>query len=211
MNYLTLFDAGDVKYLADNLSERQLHKEIHNADILSWRANQLEEGEQDLSNNKPPTIVLALDGDEAGQAKTATAIRNIIDFNNNRAWQMPIYSPKEALYWEDFKKTCELALELKRLLNPRRTMPQTGSFSIQATKEKNDIVDVVGRYVKLRKSGKEYVGLCPFHSDKQPSFEVNPQKQLFYCFSCQAKGDVIKFIMDIERIDFKEAVNLLSG
>ena len=75
---------------------------------------------------------------------------------------------------------------------------------------KIDIVSVISRYVKLKKRGRNFVGLCPFHDDKNPSFVVSPEKQIFHCFGCGASGDVIKFLMRIEGIDFKEAVRILA-
>ncbi len=75
---------------------------------------------------------------------------------------------------------------------------------------KVDIVNVIGRYVKLKKQGINFVGLCPFHHEKTPSFVVSPSKQLFHCFGCGTGGDVVKFIMMIEGIDFKEAVSTLA-
>jgi DNA primase len=73
-----------------------------------------------------------------------------------------------------------------------------------------DIVSVISRYVKLKKRGRNYVGLCPFHDEKTPSFVVSPEKQIFHCFGCGASGDVVKFIMRIEDIDFKTAVKELA-
>ncbi len=73
-----------------------------------------------------------------------------------------------------------------------------------------DIVNVISRYVKLKKRGRNYVGLCPFHDEKTPSFVVSPEKQIFHCFGCGASGDVVKFIMRIEDVDFKTAVRDLA-
>ncbi len=73
-----------------------------------------------------------------------------------------------------------------------------------------DIVSVISRYVKLKKRGRNYVGLCPFHDEKTPSFVVSPEKQIFHCFGCGASGDVVKFLMRIEDIDFKTAVKELA-
>jgi DNA primase len=81
---------------------------------------------------------------------------------------------------------------------------------IQQVREAHDIVDVVSAYVTLRKRGKSHIGLCPFHSEKTPSFSVVQEKQFFHCFGCHAGGDVIKFIMDIEGFTYIEAVKHLA-
>ena len=73
-----------------------------------------------------------------------------------------------------------------------------------------DIVDVISESVLLKKTGKNYVGLCPFHSEKTPSFTVSPQKQIFYCFGCAAGGNVFSFIMKRDGISFPEAARILS-
>ncbi|MCR4429859.1 MAG: DNA primase [Tepidanaerobacteraceae bacterium] len=73
-----------------------------------------------------------------------------------------------------------------------------------------DIVDVISQYVSLQKRGDNYVGLCPFHSEKTPSFHVSAEKQLFYCFGCGAGGNVFTFLMKKENINFPEAVRLLA-
>src|SRR5436309_11923907 len=73
-----------------------------------------------------------------------------------------------------------------------------------------DIVRTVGEYVPLRKAGRRHVGLCPFHAEKTPSFSVDEQKQLFYCFGCGAGGDVFKFVMLHEKLEFPEALKLLA-
>jgi DNA primase len=71
-------------------------------------------------------------------------------------------------------------------------------------------LEVIGRYVSLRRAGREYSGCCPFHDDKHPSFSFNEQKGLFYCFGCQASGDVIDFIRLIENCSFREALSILG-
>lgn len=77
-------------------------------------------------------------------------------------------------------------------------------------RSKNDIVDVVSAYVKLERRGNRYVGLCPFHGEKTPSFHVIPNMQIFHCFGCKAGGDVFKFLMDKEHLSFYEAVVQLA-
>lgn len=73
-------------------------------------------------------------------------------------------------------------------------------------REKVNIVDVISQYVKLEKRGKDYLGLCPFHSEKTPSFSVSEQKQFFYCYGCHKGGDAISFIREMDGVSFQEAV-----
>ena len=81
---------------------------------------------------------------------------------------------------------------------------------IDQIRDANDIVDLISEYVPLKKRGKNYVGLCPFHTEKDPSFNVIPTKQIFYCFGCQEGGNVIHFLMKHEKLGFVEAVKLLA-
>jgi DNA primase len=81
---------------------------------------------------------------------------------------------------------------------------------IRQVKEANDIVEVLGGYVTLRPVGPTFKGLCPFHDDHRPSFDVDPRRQRYRCWSCQKHGDVITFIQEHERIDFREALELLA-
>ena len=74
-----------------------------------------------------------------------------------------------------------------------------------------DIVDVIDRRVKLKKTGKNYSARCPFHDEKTPSFSVNPEKQFYYCFGCGAGGNALGFLMDYENLDFPQAVDNLAG
>jgi DNA primase len=77
--------------------------------------------------------------------------------------------------------------------------------------ERVDIVEVIDRRVKLRKSGKNYTARCPFHEEKTPSFSVNPDKQFYYCFGCGAGGNALGFLMDYENLDFPRAVEALAS
>ena len=81
---------------------------------------------------------------------------------------------------------------------------------IEEIRQRADIVDVISDYVKLRRSGRNYKGLCPFHQEKTPSFVVSPEKQLFHCFGCGAGGNVFTFLMRQERMSFYEAVKALA-
>ena len=76
--------------------------------------------------------------------------------------------------------------------------------------DRTDIVDVVDRRVKLKKAGKNYSACCPFHQEKTPSFSVNPEKQFYYCFGCGAGGNALGFLMDYERMEFREAIESLA-
>ena len=77
-------------------------------------------------------------------------------------------------------------------------------------RQRADIVQVVSGYMQLKRNGRKYWGLCPFHGEKTASFSVDAEQQLYYCFGCKAGGSVIQFIMDIERMDFQEAVRFLA-
>ena len=89
-------------------------------------------------------------------------------------------------------------------------MPLYPEYIIREVADKNDIKDVVSDYVTLKKAGSSYVGLCPFHNEKTPSFSVSPQKGIFHCFGCGEGGNVIHFLMKIERIPFTEALERLA-
>ena len=88
-------------------------------------------------------------------------------------------------------------------------MAEAGSFA-DRVKQQADIVRVVGEYVRLKKSGQNFVGLCPFHSEKTPSFAVHPVKQIYHCFGCGVGGDVFKFVMEVEKLAFPEAVRAVA-
>ncbi|TLS50354.1 DNA primase [Paenibacillus antri] len=90
---------------------------------------------------------------------------------------------------------------------------RTGSIPedvIQSVLEKTDIVELIGRTVSLARSGRGYLGLCPFHSEKTPSFNVLPEKRIFHCFGCGAGGNAIRFLMKSEGLSFPEAIRALA-
>ncbi len=88
-------------------------------------------------------------------------------------------------------------------------MAEAGSFA-ERVKQQADIVRVAGEYVRLKKTGKDFSGLCPFHQEKTPSFTVSPIKQIFYCFGCGKGGDVFNFIMEMEKCEFSEALRMVA-
>lgn len=88
-------------------------------------------------------------------------------------------------------------------------MAEAGSFA-DRVKQQADIVRVVGEYVRLKKSGQNFTGLCPFHGEKTPSFAVHPVKQIFHCFGCGKGGDVFSFVMEMEKCQFPEAVRIVA-
>ena len=81
---------------------------------------------------------------------------------------------------------------------------------IEEVISRNDIVDVISGYIKLKKNGSSYVGLCPFHNEKSPSFSVSGTKQMYHCFGCGVGGNVITFVMEYENYTFPEAVKMLG-
>ena len=82
---------------------------------------------------------------------------------------------------------------------------------IEEIRSSNDIVDVISQYVILKRRGRSFFGLCPFHKEKSPSFSVSPDKQIFHCFGCGVGGNVIHFISKIENINFRESLELLAN
>jgi len=89
-------------------------------------------------------------------------------------------------------------------------VPRIAEESIQRVAETCDIVEVIGSYFPLKRAGTSYRAICPFHKEKTPSFHVNPQRQTFHCFGCGAGGNVFRFVMDYEHIDFPSAVRRLA-
>jgi DNA primase len=88
-------------------------------------------------------------------------------------------------------------------------MAEAGSFA-ERVKQQADIVRVIGDYVRLKKTGQNFTGLCPFHQEKTPSFAVHPVRQIYHCFGCGAGGDVFKFVMELDKCAFPEAVRTVA-
>ena len=89
-------------------------------------------------------------------------------------------------------------------------MSQIPQDLIERVRDSADVVDVVSKYVDLKQRGPNYFGLCPFHNEKTPSFSVSPSKQIYYCFGCNAGGNVYSFLMDYQKIPFPDAVKILA-
>lgn len=81
---------------------------------------------------------------------------------------------------------------------------------VEEIRARSDIVDVISSYIKLQRKGSNYVGVCPFHNDRNPSMSVNQPRQIYHCFSCGAGGDVFKFVMEYENLTFPEAMKVLA-
>jgi DNA primase len=88
-------------------------------------------------------------------------------------------------------------------------MAEAGSFA-DKVKQQADIVRVIGEYVLLKKTGQNFTGLCPFHAEKSPSFAVHPTKQIYHCFGCGVGGDVFKFVMEMDKCGFPEAIRIVA-
>ncbi|MCR5370435.1 MAG: DNA primase [Clostridium sp.] len=89
-------------------------------------------------------------------------------------------------------------------------MPYYPEDVIEEVRARNDIVDIISGYIKLKKSGNSYFGLCPFHGEKTPSFHVMPDRQMYHCFGCGVSGNVYTFVMEYENFTFREAVEMLA-
>ena len=89
-------------------------------------------------------------------------------------------------------------------------MVEQAETTVEDVRARNDIVDVISEFVRLRKAGRSFKGLCPFHKEKTPSFMVNPERQMFHCFGCGVGGDVFSFIMTHEKLEFPEALRYLA-
>lgn len=118
-------------------------------------------------------------------------------------------------YYTDYRRALDLVADiLKWIFYSSAPAPKPGAYqpvNVEEVKTRADIVAVAERYTKLKKSGKLYTGLCPFHSEKHPSFVVYPDQGTWYCFgACGEGGDIISLVMKAEHCDFKTAVSILG-
>ena len=88
--------------------------------------------------------------------------------------------------------------------------PRGSDDWVERVRAASDIVEVIGQTVPLKRSGRNWMGVCPFHQEKTPSFSVNAERQFYHCFSCKAGGDVFKFVQESEKVGFLEAVEQVA-
>jgi hypothetical protein len=128
-------------------------------------------------------------------------------FQIQKRW--PSCLDSEDKFYLEFAHIVQKALERVKSSKPK---PRSViNLDIDKTKASIDIVRFISKHTRLRQSGKTYSGICPFHSEQHPSFTVYPESQSWYCFSCNRGGDVINFIMLIEKVEFKSALEILTG
>jgi len=90
-------------------------------------------------------------------------------------------------------------------------VPRLSQEDIERVREATDLVELLSQYLSLKKAGKNYTTLCPFHSEKKPSFYISPERQIYHCFGCGAGGNVYSFLMEMEKVSFPEAVRMLAS
>lgn len=84
-------------------------------------------------------------------------------------------------------------------------------IDIDKIKDSVSISDIIGKYIDIKKAGKNHIACCPFHGEKTPSFTISEDKQFYHCFGCGAHGDVVAFVMEYDRVDFLDAIKILGG
>ena len=115
-------------------------------------------------------------------------------------------------YWRQYLSTAKEAIELAKTTAPKAKYRGTGFIDIPTLKAKLDIVEIANQYTDLKKSGRNFTGLCPIHSEECPSFYVYHEQQTWHCFgACNMGGDVISLVMAVERVDFRGAIALLEA
>lgn len=177
------FDYMDEFYVLNHLSIQQLRREISTARHYT-----------DLIEHEYERITI-VDGKKHSEYITTLDTSPCIELTfPYRAWGL----------------LCQRCLDQLLKRRPAANKNDPRHVDIEAVKQRADIIEVVGRYVQLKKSGTRFAGLCPFHSDKSPSMVVYPRTQSFYCFGCQTSGDVLDFVEKIEHTDFRGAAAILE-
>lgn len=168
---------------------------------------------------KIPEVYICFDRDEAGQ-RGALRVAGLIPHAKiielpeeiGESGDVTDFFVRLGKTKEDFLKLMETAQQMPPATRQAETPRKTARADNRAERIKTDIAieDVIQKYVQLRKLGTALIGLCPFHPDTNPSFAVYPATRSFYCFGCSKYGDVIAFVMEIERIGFLQALERLE-
>ncbi len=117
-------------------------------------------------------------------------------------------------FWHWYSLAVDEAIDLLKLITPAKSKPKStyGRIDVESVRNRADILSIAEGYgLRLQKSGRNYKVCCPFHNDKTPSCVLYPSENRFYCFGCQADGDVITFVMKMEGVDFKSACHKVEG
>lgn len=192
------FDDFDVYYLANNLTVPQLREEIRSASNMNDNVKSFEQW--------PCQLI-------------STALITHNDWGKRvgvylLSWEIAKILAEYDFDYEGYLACCREAIKTIQDHNRKQPRPEAGGkrIDIEALKSRLDIVAEVERYTKLRKSGRNFTGLCPLHHDTSPSFTVYPDEQTWHCFgACNKGGDVIDFIMAAEGVDFKQAAFMLGA
>ena len=145
---------------------------------------------------------------------TITQLREEIRQANIRIKVCDAFDEHGIFPYEDYIDACQQAiqaLQQRPAVSAETPVHGRRRIDVTALKEKRDIVAEVERHTQLRKSGRNFIGLCPLHDDHDPSFVVYPDNQTFKCYGCQRGGDIIEFIQAAENCDFQQAVAVLGA
>ena len=117
----------------------------------------------------------------------------------------------EAGYWRAYKELVSETMASLRANTPKPSPAAPGRVDTEAIKARADIVGVIGEHIELRKAGRNFKAVCPFHADSNPSLTVYPEQQSWHCFGCDKGGDVFTFTQLIANTDFRGAAAILGG
>lgn len=156
-----------------------------------------------------------LDADDVGylvQNLSISQLRHELHRAGNEGPICQQFGDSWEFFWRDYHQAVALAINIAK---SDTALPERRGSNrpplVRDVKSRNDVADVIGQYVKLMKSGQNLRGLCPFHHDRKPSFIVYPSDQRWWCFSCNQGGDICDFTMRYHGLDFRGALDFLSG
>lgn len=121
------------------------------------------------------------------------------------------YNTDEVIFEREYQAACKKAIELIRSRQPKPTVTNNKFIDIDSLKSRYDLVDYIGRYTKLHKSGSRHSGKCPLHAGKTQNSIVIYPDNTFHCFGCLVHGSIIDFVMAYDHVDFKGALAILGG